>query len=153
MPYVSLIVFSFLLEMGEGIGTAMYRTGAYTLLSQLFPSKKGMISVSILSSVSVLQLYFFQIFAPHKVNTKCCDKADYMSLASGVADNGNCIILQGKLKKPPWSTNSMYTVVAPVILVVSYGTTRLLSNSPAHSHSRTRLITSIMIQNICTMAS
>ena len=26
----------------------------------------------------------------------------------------------------------MYTMAAPVILVVSYGTTRLLSNSPAH---------------------
>ena len=30
----------------------------------------------------------------------------------------------------------MYTIAAPVILVVSYGTTRLLSNSPAHSNSR-----------------
>ena len=61
MPFVSLIVFSFLLEMVEGIGTAMYRTAAYTLLAQLYPNKKGMAAVSILSSVSVLQLYFFQI--------------------------------------------------------------------------------------------
>ena len=65
--------------------------------------------------------------------------------------NKPCIILRGKLKEAatgyksslvprpspaPVFTNPMYTVAAPVILVVSYGTTRLLSNSPAHSHSR-----------------
>ena len=48
-----------------------------------------------------------------------------------------CIILCGKLKEATTgSTNPMYTMAAPVLLVVSYGTTRLLSNSPAHSHSR-----------------
>ena len=78
MPFVSLIVFSFLLEMVEGIGTAMYGTAAYTLLAQLYPNKKGMAAVSILSS---LQLYIFQ---------NRCDTADCMSLASGLADNGNC---------------------------------------------------------------
>ena len=59
MPYVSLIVFSFLLKMVEGIGTAMYRTATFSLLSQLYPSKKGMVAVSIQSSVSILQLYIF----------------------------------------------------------------------------------------------
>ena len=45
-----------------------------------------------------------------------------------------CIILHGKLKEAlAMGTNPMYTMVAPVILVVSYGTTRLLSNSPAHA--------------------
>ena len=58
-----------------------------------------------------------------------------------------CIILRGKLKEAATgSTNPMYTMAAPVILVVSYSTTRLLSNSPAHSHSR-----SLMIQASCTM--
>ena len=53
MPTVSLIVFSFLLEMVEGIGTAMYRTATFTLLTQLYPDRKGLVAVSILSSVSV----------------------------------------------------------------------------------------------------
>ena len=49
MPTVSLIVFSFLLEMVEGIGTATYRTATYTLLTQLYPDRKGLVAVSILS--------------------------------------------------------------------------------------------------------
>ena len=49
MPTVSLIVFSFLLEMVEGIGTAMYGTATFTLLTQLYPDKKGLVAVSILS--------------------------------------------------------------------------------------------------------
>ena len=53
MPIVSLIVFSFLLEMVEGIGTAMYRTATFTLLTQLYPDRKGLVAVSILSSVSI----------------------------------------------------------------------------------------------------
>ena len=53
MPTVSLIVFSFLLEMVEGIGTAMYGTATFTLFAQLYPDKKGLVAVSILSSVSV----------------------------------------------------------------------------------------------------
>ena len=57
MPYVSLIVFSFLLKVVEGIGTATYRTATFTLLAQLHPNKKGMVAVSILSSVSFLQLH------------------------------------------------------------------------------------------------
>ena len=68
--------------MVEGIGTATYRTTAYTLLAQLYPNKKGMVAVSILSSVSILQLYFFRIFAPHELNTKLCDTADCMMLRS-----------------------------------------------------------------------
>ena len=67
MPYVSLIVFSFLLKMVEGIGTATYRTAAYTLLAQLYPNKKGMAAVSILSSVSILQLYFFRIIVIQQI--------------------------------------------------------------------------------------
>ena len=40
-----------------------------------------------------------------------------------------------EVKRSHHGTILMYTMAAPVILVVSYGTTRLLRNSPAHSHS------------------
>ena len=50
-----------------------------------------------------------------------------------------CIILRGKLKEAATGYKSAYTVAAPVILVVSYGTTRLLSNSPAQ-HGKPRQI-------------
>ena len=49
MPTMLLIVFSFLLEMVEGIGTAMYSTATFTLLTQLYPDKKGVVIVSLLS--------------------------------------------------------------------------------------------------------
>ena len=42
------IVFSFLLRTVEGVGTAMYTTVSYTVLTQLFPDKKGTIVVSVL---------------------------------------------------------------------------------------------------------
>ena len=49
MPSSALfIAFSLLLRMVEGVGTAMYSTASYTLLTQLFPDKKGTIVVSIL---------------------------------------------------------------------------------------------------------
>ena len=43
----------------------------------------------------------------------------------------SCIILRGKLKEAALGRSPMYTMAAPVILVLSYGTTRLLRNSPA----------------------
>ena len=49
---------------------------------------------------------------------------------------GICIILHGKLKEAATKYKSHVHRGAPVILVVSYGTTRLLSNSPGNSHSR-----------------
>ena len=39
-------VFSFLLRVVEGTGTAMYTTVSYTLLTQFYPEKKGTIVVS-----------------------------------------------------------------------------------------------------------
>ena len=49
MPTPTLfIVFSFLLRTVEGIGTAMYTTVSYTLLTQLYPDKKGTVVVSVL---------------------------------------------------------------------------------------------------------
>ena len=49
MPTPTLfIVFSFLLRTVEGIGTAMYTTVSYTVLTQLYPNKKGTIVVSVL---------------------------------------------------------------------------------------------------------
>ena len=52
--------------------------------------------------------------------------------------NGNLYHTVWEVKEAATEYNPMYTPVAaaPVILVVSYGTTRLLSNSPAHSPSR-----------------
>lgn len=47
MPTPTLfIAFSLVLRMVEGIGTAMYSTASYTLLTQLYPDKKGTIVVS-----------------------------------------------------------------------------------------------------------
>ena len=46
------------------------------------------------------------------------------------------VLHRGKLKEAATGSTNPMTTMAPVILVVSYGTTRLLSNSPAHSHSR-----------------
>ena len=47
MPTTTLfIAFSLVLRMVEGIGTAMYSTASYTLLTQLYPNKKGTIVVS-----------------------------------------------------------------------------------------------------------
>lgn len=47
MPTPSLfIVFSFLLRILEGVGTAMYSTVSYTLLSQFYPENKGTVVVS-----------------------------------------------------------------------------------------------------------
>ena len=47
MPTTTLfIAFSLVLRMVEGIGTAMYSTASYTLLTQLYPDKKGTIVVS-----------------------------------------------------------------------------------------------------------
>ena len=40
------IAFSFIFRAVEGIGTAMYSTASYTLLTQLFSEHKGMIVVS-----------------------------------------------------------------------------------------------------------
>ena len=47
MPTPTLfIVFSFLLRTVEGVGTAMYSTVSYTLLTQFYPEKKGTVVVS-----------------------------------------------------------------------------------------------------------
>ena len=47
MPTPTLfIVFSFLLRIVEGIGTAMYSTASFTLLTQLYSERKGAIVVS-----------------------------------------------------------------------------------------------------------
>ena len=40
------ITFSFILRAVEGVGTAMYSTASYALLTQLFSEHKGMIVVS-----------------------------------------------------------------------------------------------------------
>ena len=45
---ILFIVFSFLLRTVEGIGTAMYTTVSYTVLTQLYPDKKGTVIVSVL---------------------------------------------------------------------------------------------------------
>ena len=47
MPTPTLfILFSFLLRIVEGVGTAMYSTVSYTLLTQFYPEKKGTVFVS-----------------------------------------------------------------------------------------------------------
>lgn len=47
MPTAMLFtVFSFLLRVVEGTGTAMYTTVSYTLLTQFYPEKKDTIVVS-----------------------------------------------------------------------------------------------------------
>ena len=47
MPTPTLfIVFSFLLRIVEGIGTAMFSTASFTLLTQLYSERKGAIVVS-----------------------------------------------------------------------------------------------------------
>ena len=43
---VSFTVFSFLLRVVDGTGTAMFMTVSYTLLTQSYPEKKGTIVVS-----------------------------------------------------------------------------------------------------------
>jgi len=43
----TFIVFSFLLRTTEGIGTAMFSTATYTLLTHLYAENKGMIVVSL----------------------------------------------------------------------------------------------------------
>jgi len=48
------ITFSFILRAVEGVGTAMYSTASYALLTQLFSEHKGMIVVS--------QLIFLNIY-------------------------------------------------------------------------------------------
>ena len=49
MPTSTLfIVFSFLLRTVEGVGTAMYSTVSYTVLTQFYPDKKGTVVVSAL---------------------------------------------------------------------------------------------------------
>ena len=40
------ITFSFLLRIVEGVGTAMYSTASYTLLTQMYSEKKGTLVVS-----------------------------------------------------------------------------------------------------------
>jgi len=40
------ITFSFVLRAVEGVGTAMYSTASYALLTRLFSEHKGMIVVS-----------------------------------------------------------------------------------------------------------
>jgi len=53
MPTTTLfIAFSLVLRMVEGIGTAMYSTASYTLLTQLYPDKKGTIVGLIELSIS-----------------------------------------------------------------------------------------------------
>ena len=48
MPTPTLfVVFSFLLRIVEGVGTAMYSSVSYTVLIQLYPDKKGTIVVSV----------------------------------------------------------------------------------------------------------
>ena len=52
MPTSTLfIVFSFLLRTVEGVGTAMYSTVSYTLLTQFYPDKKGTVVVSALLAI------------------------------------------------------------------------------------------------------
>ena len=47
MPTPALfIAFSFLIQIVEGVGTAMYATASYTQLTQFYPDKKGKIVVS-----------------------------------------------------------------------------------------------------------
>ena len=41
------ITFSFLLRIVEGVGTAMYSTASYTLLTQMYSEKKGTLVVSV----------------------------------------------------------------------------------------------------------
>ena len=48
MPTPTLfILFSFLLRIVEGVGTAMYSSVSYTVLIQLYPNKKGTVVVSV----------------------------------------------------------------------------------------------------------
>ena len=48
MPTPALfIAFSFLIQIVEGVGTAMYTTASYTQLTQFYPDKKGKIAVSV----------------------------------------------------------------------------------------------------------
>ena len=64
MPTPTLfIVFSFLLRAVEGIGTAMYTTVSYTVLTQLYPEKKGTVVVSALPMKSSAFLLHSTMFA------------------------------------------------------------------------------------------
>ena len=48
MPTSTLfIIFSFLLRTVEGVGTGMYSTVAYNMLTQLYPNRKATVIVSI----------------------------------------------------------------------------------------------------------
>ena len=49
---VTFVVFSFLLRTTEGIGTAMFNTASYTLLTHLYAKNKGMIVVRLHRSTS-----------------------------------------------------------------------------------------------------
>ena len=56
------IAFSFVLRAVEGIGTAMYSTASYVLLTQLFSEQKGMIVVSQLGFVPGARMTSFTAF-------------------------------------------------------------------------------------------
>lgn len=62
MPTPTLfIIFSILLRMVEGAGTAMYSTASYTLLTLLYPNRKGTTVVSGSINYQTLLLAWFFI--------------------------------------------------------------------------------------------
>jgi len=60
------IAFSFILRTVEGVGTAMYSTASYALLTQLFSEHKGMIVVSqLISRVSRSRVVLRSVLKGH----------------------------------------------------------------------------------------
>ena len=63
MPTPTLfLVFSFLLRMVEGVGTGMFTTVSYTILTQLYPDKKGTVIVSEATAPSLIPLLSPNLF-------------------------------------------------------------------------------------------
>lgn len=63
MPTPTLfIIFSILLRMVEGAGTAMYSTASYTLLTLLYPNRKGTTVVSGSINYQTLLLAWFFMY-------------------------------------------------------------------------------------------
>ena len=77
MPTPTLfVVFSFLLRMVEGVGTGMFTTVSYTILTQLYPDKKGTVIVSKTTAPSLIPLLYPSLF---KVTL---DKYRHMTLST-----------------------------------------------------------------------
>ena len=75
MPTPALFtVFSFLLRIVEGTGTAMYTTVSYAMLTQFYPEKKGTI---IVSGYHLVLLHFSTLVFPDSISIVCTLKIQF----------------------------------------------------------------------------